>query len=73
MKLLILSQEKKIFEGNASSLSVPGEKGTIEILPGHADAFFLLKQGNVKVSGQKEIEVTHGLCKVIRGEAVVLI
>jgi F0F1-type ATP synthase epsilon subunit len=68
MKAIIRTLNSELKEENFLSLVVPATKGEIEILPGHAKAFFLLTVGNLKLrksSGtEKIINVQHGVCWV---------
>jgi F-type H+-transporting ATPase subunit epsilon len=72
MQAKILSLEKKIFEGSVRSITVPGLLGEIEILEDHADAFFLLTKGNIKINSQVKTQITSGFCKVIKNQVTVL-
>jgi len=71
MKAKILSIDSKLFDGEAKSVTVPGTTGEIEILDGHADSFFALKKGVVKIDG-KQIEIPGGLAKCIKGDVSIL-
>jgi len=77
MKAKILSIDKSIFNGDVQALLVPGYSGEIEILEGHADSFFLLKNGNITLSDKdsaiKNIDINGGLCKVVDRNVVILI
>lgn len=68
MKATIRSLNSKQFDENVSSLTIPGINGELEILPGHAKAFFLLRKGELRVkstSGRtKSIEIEKGICWV---------
>lgn len=77
MKAKILSIGKPIYNGNIQAIMLPGFNGKIEILEGHADAFFLLKSGDVTLNDEKskitKIPINGGLCKIIQKEILVLI
>lgn len=68
MKAVIRNLNSKVIDGNMSSITIPGVNGEIEILPGHAKAFFLLQKGRIKAkstSGRvKNIDVQEGICWV---------
>ena len=53
---------------NVVAMVIPAYNGQVEILPGHAEGFFLLKQGKVMImdEGEKvnEVEVEEGGCYV---------
>ena len=50
MKLIIVSPEKTVYEGNATSVVVPGDKGTFEVLDNHAPIISSLQAGNIVVN-----------------------
>jgi F-type H+-transporting ATPase subunit epsilon len=45
LKLLVVTPEKKVAEGEADEVELPGELGYLGILPGHAPLITLLKTG----------------------------
>lgn len=47
MELTILTVNKKIFQGNISSLTVPGTAGAFQILTNHAPIISSLEKGNI--------------------------
>jgi F-type H+-transporting ATPase subunit epsilon len=49
MKLTILSPEKAIFEGDITSVKVPGAAGQFEVLNHHAALVSALKDGEIRV------------------------
>lgn len=51
MYLEIVSPEATLFKGEVESVAVPGVNGEFEMLKDHAPIISLLKEGNVKVSG----------------------
>ncbi|KKT74527.1 MAG: ATP synthase epsilon chain [Parcubacteria group bacterium GW2011_GWB1_44_7] len=56
MLLFIYSLDKKLFEGEASQVTLPSDDGEITILSGHATLASSLKSGQIKIqsAGQKE-------------------
>jgi F-type H+-transporting ATPase subunit epsilon len=50
MKLEIITPDKKLFEGEAKSVSVPGSEGSLGILNNHAPMIASLKKGKVKIT-----------------------
>ena len=67
MKLVVVSPEKTIYSGIATSVIVPGEKGTFEILDNHAPIISSLQIGKVVVkNGGKEetFDVKSGFVEV---------
>jgi F-type H+-transporting ATPase subunit epsilon len=51
MILEIVSPEATLFSGEITSVSVPGVNGEFQMLNNHAPIVSLLKQGNVKITG----------------------
>lgn len=76
MKLEIITPEKKLFEGEVSSLTVPGEKGSFTVLHNHAPIISTLERGRIKIvsdfSAEKDIEIEGGLIEVKRNKIIVL-
>jgi F-type H+-transporting ATPase subunit epsilon len=51
MTLEILTPDKKVYEGEASSVSLPGTMGSFEILNHHAPIISTLEDGKLTVRG----------------------
>ena len=51
MKLEILTPDKAVYEGDASSVTLPGTLGFFEILNHHAPIISTLEDGKVTVRG----------------------
>jgi F-type H+-transporting ATPase subunit epsilon len=49
MQLEIITPEKKVFEGEVTSVQLPGATGKFEILNNHAPIISSLKKGKVRV------------------------
>ncbi|MBP5307147.1 MAG: F0F1 ATP synthase subunit epsilon [Paludibacteraceae bacterium] len=47
MKFVLLSPQKKLFEGDVDSVTVPGELGSFTIWPKHAALISTLKDGDL--------------------------
>lgn len=47
MQLIIITRDKKIFEGAITSLTIPGSAGIFQILTDHAPIITTLKCGKV--------------------------
>ena len=55
LKIEIISPEKIVFQGEADTLTLPGDQGQITILPGHIPLFTRVKPGEVKIkNGSQE-------------------
>ncbi len=67
MTLKIISAEKILFEGEASSVTLPGEKGQFTVLPRHASLISTLAAGSIrcKLDGaEHEVAVAGGIVDV---------
>lgn len=67
MKVKILSLSKKLFEGEAKSLTLPAVDGEITLLPQHMPILTQLKKGKIIVrpadsSDFVEIKINSGTC-----------
>jgi F-type H+-transporting ATPase subunit epsilon len=62
MTLEILTPDKKVYEGEISSVSLPGTLGSFEILAHHAPIISTLEDGKVVVrgGGKEEVFLIHG-------------
>jgi len=76
MQLDILTPEKKIFSGQAESVSLPGTDGRFQVLNNHAPIISSLQKGLVKViSNAQETKwnITGGLVEVLKNKVTVLV
>jgi len=55
MYLEIVSPEATLFNGEVTSVTVPGVNGDFQMLNNHAAIVSLLREGFVKISGSKEL------------------
>ncbi len=75
MQLEITTPEKKIFEGEVSSATFPGEDGLFQILNGHAPLVSLLKEGIVEYKSKdlsERIHITGGVVEVLKNKVILL-
>ena len=76
MKLEILTPDKKIFEGEIRSVTVPGTMGSFEVLKDHAPIVSTLEDGKVIIrTGEKAEEVIFirgGVIEVLDNHIMVL-
>ncbi|GAB5563565.1 MAG: hypothetical protein Wins2KO_06280 [Winogradskyella sp.] len=56
MYLEIVSPEATLFSGEVDSIAVPGVNGEFEMLNNHAPIVSILKEGNVKIKGNIQLE-----------------
>jgi F-type H+-transporting ATPase subunit epsilon len=75
MNLEILTPDKKIFEGEVRSVTVPGTMGSFEILNNHAPIISTLDDGKliVRTAGKEEVfMVKGGVVEVLNNNVMVL-
>ena len=75
MNLEILTPDKKIFEGEVNSVTVPGAQGSFEIMNNHAPIISILDDGKVVVrSAGKELKfhTKGGVVEVINNKVILL-
>ncbi|HEX7365712.1 MAG TPA: ATP synthase F1 subunit epsilon [Pelobium sp.] len=76
MKLEILTPDKKIFEGEVTSVTVPGAQGSFEILNNHAPIISTLDDGKVIIragsGSEQNLYTKGGVVEVIDNKVIVL-
>jgi F-type H+-transporting ATPase subunit epsilon len=75
MRLEIVTPDKKVFEGEASSVTLPGVDGSFQLLENHAPIVSTLKKGIVTVQSNastETIEVNGGVVEVNNNKVIVL-
>lgn len=75
MQVEILTPDKSIFSGEASSVTVPGAMGSFEILNNHAPIISTLDDGKlvIRTSGGTEIfRIKGGVVEVNDNKVIVL-
>ncbi|MGB4775012.1 MAG: ATP synthase F1 subunit epsilon [Daejeonella sp.] len=75
MKLEILTPDKTIFEGEVTSVTVPGTMGSFEVLKDHAPIISTLDDGKVIVRSDKSQEtffIKGGVVEVLENKIIVL-
>lgn len=75
MKLTIITPDEPVFEGEVTSVTVPGSAGSFEILENHAPIVSTLDDGKVIVRvGKSEdiIQIIGGVVEVIDNNITVL-
>ncbi|MBP6515617.1 MAG: ATP synthase F1 subunit epsilon [Chitinophagales bacterium] len=76
MTLEILTPEKKIYSGDASSVTLPGIDGKFQLLEKHAPIISALGKGKVvykSSTGVSEIEITGGFAECQNNKVIVLV
>ncbi len=75
MLLEIITPEKKIFEGEVTSATFPGEDGLFQILNGHAPLVSLLRAGIVEYKSKEisqRVQITGGVVEVLKNKVILL-
>jgi len=77
MKLIALTPEKEIYNGDIKSVKVPGTGGQFEILKDHAAIVAALSEGEVRIideDGNKtSFNIEKGFIEVLNNEVSLLI
>lgn len=71
LKLKIISPEKTVFNGEVSSVLVPGTLGSFEILQGHAPIISSLEPGKVEYTtkeGKQQLNINGGFVETKKDE-----
>jgi len=72
-KVLIMTPERVVYEGDAESLVLPGEKGVFEVLPYHKRLLSRLLRGRVILNNQHSFPIKRGVVKVSLNETVLIV
>ncbi|MDB5014943.1 MAG: synthase subunit epsilon [Daejeonella sp.] len=76
MTLEILTPDKKVFEGEVTSVTVPGSAGSFEVLKDHAPIISTLEDGPVIIRGggkaNETINIKGGVVEVLHNKIIVL-
>lgn len=75
MTLEILTPDKKVYEGEVNSVTVPGAQGSFEVLNNHAPIISTLEDGKVIIrggEGEHSFFIKGGVVEVINNKVIVL-
>lgn len=75
MQLEIITPDRKVFSGEASSVTFPGAEGQFQVLNNHAPLVSTLARGPVTVatsSGTQTFTVDGGVVEVLNNNVLVL-
>ncbi|MBD5198959.1 MAG: ATP synthase F1 subunit epsilon [Bacteroidales bacterium] len=67
MTLKIISSQEIVYEGDAKSVTLPGEKGQFTVLDHHASLISTLVKGVISFTsaeGKRDIEIEEGIVDV---------
>jgi F-type H+-transporting ATPase subunit epsilon len=76
MQLDILTPEKKIFSGQAQSVSLPGVQGRFQVLDHHAPILSALQKGELRIMSdaqESKWNITGGVVEVLKNKVTVLV
>jgi F-type H+-transporting ATPase subunit epsilon len=76
MQLEILTPEKKLFSGQASSVTLPGVDGSFQLLEKHAPIISALKKGALEYKSgteTKTLEIAGGFVECQNNKVIVLV
>lgn len=72
MNLQIMTPRRVVFEGEAASIFLPGDRGEFELLPYHSPLISLLVEGDVIVDWRTRIHIPKGVVKCLNDQVVLL-
>lgn len=76
MQVEIYSPDKKLFEGEAKSVMLPGADGSFGVLNKHAAIISALKKGQIKIhtssEGEKVFDIKGGVAEVLNNKMIIL-
>lgn len=75
MNVEIITPDKELFNGEATSVVVPGSDGLLGILNDHAPLISSLTNGDVKLKtadGEKTFTVNGGVVEVLNNKVMIL-
>ncbi len=75
MELNLVTPDKLVFEGEITSVQLPGSNGSFEVLNNHAPIISSLGKGNVKITSSSGIEnfvIDGGVVEVVNNKVIVL-
>ncbi|RIV22330.1 ATP synthase F1 subunit epsilon [Fibrisoma montanum] len=75
MQVEIITPDRKVFTGEATSVTFPGSEGQFQVLNDHAPLVSTLARGPIVVqsaAGQQSFTVDGGVVEVLRNKVLVL-
>ena len=75
LRLLVATADRPHFQGEAGSVTLPGEDGELGVLPDHAPLVGLLGAGEVRIAraeGPVSFFVAGGFFRVLKNEVTIL-
>lgn len=72
-KVTILNPKRTLYDGQATSVFLPGDLGEFEVLQFHKPIISLLRQGEIIIDWQKSITISKGIVRMYGDELVALV
>lgn len=76
MQVEIITPDRKVFEGAAAGIQVPGVAGSFEVLENHAPLISVLEKGKVRVrmpqGTYQYFQIDGGVIEVLNNKVIVL-
>lgn len=75
MQLDIISPDKSLYSGEVTAVTLPGSKGSFQVLNNHAPIISSLDKGTVKLKdkeGEKTFDINGGIVEVLNNNIIVL-
>ncbi|MCS6795635.1 MAG: ATP synthase F1 subunit epsilon [Raineya sp.] len=76
MYLEIITPDKKLFAGEVTAVTLPGKKGSFQVLKDHAPLISTLESGKIRYKtpqGEQSLEVLGGVAEVLKNKVLVLV
>ncbi|MCO6495939.1 MAG: ATP synthase F1 subunit epsilon [Bacteroidetes bacterium] len=76
LEVKIITPDTTLFEGNADAITLPGAKGSFQVLKGHAPVVSNLTKGEVKLEQNGKTEtfsIDSGIVEVLNNKVIVLV
>jgi F-type H+-transporting ATPase subunit epsilon len=72
IRLLFLTPQKVLFDGECESIIVPGEAGFFEILPYHQNLLSRILPGVITLNNTDSFSIKRGIIKMERNTAMIV-
>ena len=73
MKVEVISPNKRIFEGESQIVTLPGTKGSFQVLDNHAPLISTLSKGKLGIGNDKTFNISGGVAEVLGNKITVLV
>ncbi len=76
LKVIFVTPEGKLFDGEANYVNIPGSNGNFGVYPDHAALISTLQNGKVEIATNQEIKsylVDSGVVEVLNNQVSILV